>query len=189
MANPFVAEIRIFPFNFAPVGWAMCNGQLLPISQNTALFSLLGTTYGGNGVSNFALPNLQGAAPMAPGQGPGLSDYDLGQSGGTQTVTLSETELASHSHTAGCNSGPGPQSSPAGGVWASLGGQRATPLLKTGPVVSRTPPACYSDAAPSVQMSGSALGPTGESQPHNNLQPYLGLNFCIALQGVFPPRS
>src|ERR1700722_17626811 len=98
MSNPFVAEIRIFPFNFAPKGWALCNGYLLPLSQNTALFSLLGTTYGGDGKSNFALPNLQGSAPMHPGQGPGLSLHDLGESGGSDTVTLLQSEMASHSH-------------------------------------------------------------------------------------------
>jgi microcystin-dependent protein len=176
MANPFVAEIRIFPFNFAPVGWAMCNGQLLPISQNTALFSLLGTTYGGNGTSNFALPNLQGSAPMAPGQGPGLSSYELGQSGGSATVTLLGSEMPAHSHPAGCDSGAASQLSPANGMWASSSG-------------GRTPPPLYSNATPNVAMSASALGLTGGNQPHNNLQPYLGLNFCIALTGVFPPRS
>jgi microcystin-dependent protein len=176
MANPFVAEIRIFPFNFAPVGWAMCNGQLLPISQNTALFSLLGTTYGGNGSSNFALPDLQGSAPMAPGQGPGLSNRDLGESGGSKTVTLLESEMPAHSHPAGCNSGAGSNGSPAKRVWAASTG-------------GTTPPPFYSDAAPTVHMRGSALRSTGGNQPHNNLQPYLTLNFCIALQGVFPSRS
>src|SRR3954466_9868395 len=100
MASPFVAEIRIFGFNFAPTGWAICNGQLMPISQNTALFSLLGTTYGGDGHSTFALPNLQGRAPMHPGQGPGLSLHDLGESGGSDTVTLLQSEIPTHSHTA-----------------------------------------------------------------------------------------
>jgi len=176
MSNPFVAEIRIFPFNFPPTGWAFCNGQLLPISQNTALFSLLGTTYGGDGKSNFALPNLQGSAPMHPGQGPGLSLHDLGETGGSPTVTLLESELPSHSHTVGCNSGAGSQGSPAGGIWAASSG-------------GRTPPPSYSDATPNVQMSSSALGVTGGNQPHNNMQPYLTLNFCIALQGVYPPRT
>ena len=175
MSNPFVAEIRIFPYNFAPEGWAMCDGQLLPISQNVALFSLLGTTYGGNGTSNFALPNLQGSAPMAPGQGRGLSNYELGESGGAATVTLTEGEIPAHSHAAGCNSGAATQLSPANGVWASAQGS--------------TPPDLYSRDTPSVEMSDSALGLTGGSQPHNNLQPYLSLNFCIALQGVFPARS
>jgi microcystin-dependent protein len=176
MANPFVAEIRIFPFNFAPVGWALCNGQILPISQNTALFSLIGTTYGGNGTSNFALPNLQGSAPMAPGQGPGLSNRDLGEAAGSPTVTLLQTEVPLHSHIAGCDSGAGSQVSPAKGMWAATAGDS-------------TPPPHYSNASPNVAMSSSALGSTGGNQPHNNMQPYLTLNFCIALTGVFPPRS
>ena len=176
MSNPFVAEIRIFPFNFAPKGWAFCNGQLLPISQNTALFSLLGTTYGGDGKSNFALPNLQGSAPMHPGQGPGLSLHDLGESGGSDTVTLLQSELPSHSHGAQCDSGAGTQESPANGMWASAAG-------------GRTPPPYYSDATPNIQMNPLALSVTGGNLPHNNMQPYLTLNFCIALQGVYPPRS
>src|ERR1700704_3068518 len=106
MADPFVAEIRIFPFNFAPTGWAFCNGQILPISQNTALFSLLGTTYGGNGQSTFALPNMQGNAPMHPGQGPGLSLHDLGETGGEQFVTLLQSEIPSHSHSVGAQTTP-----------------------------------------------------------------------------------
>src|SRR6478752_6361915 len=124
MSNPFVAEIRIFAGNFAPTGWALCNGQLLPISQNTALFSLLGTTYGGDGKSNFALPNLQGSAPMQPGQGPGLSLRDLGEIGGEQSVTLLQTEMPAHSHTAVAAAGTG-QPDPANNAWASG--------LKTGP--------------------------------------------------------
>src|SRR5215510_7968748 len=116
MGNPFVAEIRIFPFNFAPKGWAWCDGQILPISQNTALFSLLGTTYGGNGTSNFALPNLQGCAPMHPGQGPGLSLRDLGETAGEQTVTLLQTEMPAHSHTAQATTTSN-QASPANNAW------------------------------------------------------------------------
>ena len=176
MADQFVAEIRIFPFNFPPTGWAFCNGQLLPISQNTALFSLLGTTYGGDGKSNFALPNLQGSAPMHPGQGPGLSLHNLGESGGLPTVTLLQSQIPAHSHTAGCDSGAGSQGNPANGMWAGSSG-------------GRTPPPLYSGAAPNAQMSANALSVVGGNQPHNNMQPYLGLNFCIALQGIFPPRS
>jgi microcystin-dependent protein len=176
MSDQFVAEIRIFPFNFAPVGWALCNGQILPISQNTALFSLLGTTYGGNGTSNFALPNLQGLTPLDPGQGPGLSSYVLGESSGSETVTLLTGEMPSHSHPVGCNSGAGTQSSPAGAVWAASSG-------------GRTPPPHYSDVVPSFSMLGGGLGPAGSGLPHNNLQPYLVLNFCIALQGIFPSRA
>lgn len=176
MSDQFVAEIRIFPFNFAPVGWAFCDGQLLPISQNTALFSLLGTTYGGDGKSNFALPNLQGSTPMQQGQGPGLSLRSLGELGGEQTVTLLTSEMPAHNHNAVATSGTG-QGSPVGNAWASG--------LKTGPSIY-TP----SSGAPNdVQMSQQALTPTGGNQPHNNLMPFLTLTFCIALQGIFPPRS
>jgi microcystin-dependent protein len=174
VADPFVAEIRIFPFNFAPKGWAWCDGQLLPLSQNTALFSLLGTTYGGNGKSNFALPDLQGRAPMHPGQGPGLSLHDLGETGGSETVTLLESEIPAHGHTLTGNPAPGNRTNPAGNSIARVAG--ATPYL---------PPA----GAPLVSMSDQALPPTGGDQPHNNMQPYLTFYFCIALQGVFPPRS
>lgn len=168
--DPFVAEIRIFPFNFAPNGWAFCDGQLLPLSQNTALFSLLGTTYGGNGQSNFALPNLQGNAPMHPGQGPGLSLRDLGETGGSETVSLLESEIPSHTHTMNAVNDSGLQSTPEGALTA-----RAN-IYKTSPPGNL------------VNMSVNKLAPTGGDQPHNNLQPYLTLNFCIALQGVFPPR-
>jgi microcystin-dependent protein len=173
MADPFVAEIRIFPFNFAPRGWAFCNGQLMPLSQNTALFSLLGTTYGGNGKSNFALPNLQGAAAMHPGQGPGLSLHDLGETGGSDTVTLLPTEIPSHAHALMASNEIGEDRKAAGEAMArSTGG----PLY--GPVPA-TPAA----------MAAQAVPPAGGDQPHNNLMPYLTLNFCIALQGVFPPRG
>lgn len=169
--DPFVAEIRIFPFNFAPKGWAWCDGQLMPISQNTALFSLLGTTYGGDGKSNFALPDLQGRAPMHPGQGPGLSLHDLGESGGSDTVSLLESEIPSHSHSVNVSIADGINQSPAGEKLASgVGvGQYAAPVSLT-------------------SLNENALVPAGGDQPHNNLQPYLTLYFCIALQGVFPPR-
>lgn len=172
--DPFVAEIRIFPFNFAPKGWAFCDGQLLPLSQNTALFSLLGTTYGGNGKSNFALPNMQGNAPMQPGQGPGLSLHDLGETGGSQTVTLLESEIPSHTHQARAHGGdPADNTAPSPNMsLARSNGGFA-----------------YSASGALVAMSGNALAPAGGDQPHNNMQPYLTLNFCIALQGVFPPRS
>lgn len=174
MADPFVAEIRIFPFNFAPKGWAWCDGQLMPLSQNTALFSLLGTTYGGNGTSNFALPDLQGRAPMHPGQGPGLSLHDLGESGGSETETLLESQIPAHSHSLQSQQVPGDSATPAGNVYARTIG--ATP---------------YRDAAGAslVEMSPQALAPSGGSAPHNNMQPYLTCYFCIALQGVFPPRT
>ena len=181
MSNPFVAEIRIFPFNFPPKGWAFCNGQILPLSQNTALFSLLGTTYGGDGKSNFALPNLQGNAPMHPGQGPGLSLHDLGETGGSQMITLLQSEMASHSHvpmastTVGTQPAPGP-----GNVWAAApaGGHGHPADLQI-----------YSTSNPNATMNIGAVMPAGGSQPHNNMQPYLTLNFCIALQGVYPPRT
>ena len=173
MSDQFVAEIRIFPFNFAPTGWAFCDGQLMPISQNTALFSLLGTSYGGDGKSTFGLPNLQGSAPVHQGQGPGLSPYFIGQSGGEEAVTLLQTEIPSHNHQASGVSGSGP-TSPANNTWGTGAG--------------RTPPPTYVDGNPNVNM-GNALSVAGGSQPHNNMQPYLTLNFCIALQGVFPPRS
>ena len=176
MSNPFVAEIRIFTGNFAPKGWALCDGQLMPISQNTALFSLLGTTYGGNGTSNFALPNLQGCTPMQAGQGPGLTLRDLGETGGEQTVTLLQTEMPAHSHGALGTSGTG-AASPVGNAWASgakLGG---------GNIYTPSVP------ANNVQMNPFALSIAGGDLPHNNMPPFLGLTFIIALQGVFPARS
>jgi len=174
--DPFVAEIRIFPFNFAPKGWAFCDGQILPLSQNTALFSLLGTTYGGDGKSNFALPDMQGSAPMHPGQGPGLSLHDLGETGGSETVTLLESEIPSHSHTLMCLPAPANRTAPGGNSIARVQGL-------TGPYVSASP------APVLTNMSDSTIAPSGGDQPHNNMQPYLTLNFCIALQGVYPPRT
>jgi microcystin-dependent protein len=173
--DPFVAEIRIFPFNFAPKGWAWCDGQLLPLSQNTALFSLLGTTYGGNGKSNFALPDLQGRAPMHPGQGPGLSLHDLGETGGSETVTLLESEIPSHSHSMNGQGSNANLNDPAGSVLARPFGGGNLYKLPAG--------------APIVSLSDQSLAPAGGDQPHNNLQPYLTFYFCIALQGVFPPRT
>jgi microcystin-dependent protein len=175
MADPFVAEIRIFPFNFAPKGWAFCGGQILPLSQNTALFSLLGTTYGGDGKSNFALPNLQGRAPMHPGQGPGLSLHDLGETGGTDTVTLLQSEMPMHNHTMRGTVENGTQ----GTLTANI-----TLATSIGGTVFQTV-----TNANLMPMSPNALAPAGGDQPHNNLQPYLTCNFCIALQGVYPPRT
>lgn len=172
MADPFVAEIRIFPFNFAPKGWAFCEGQLLPLSQNTALFSLVGTTYGGDGKSTFALPNLQGSAPMHPGQGPGLSLHDLGETGGTPTVTLLESEIPAHTHVM--------NASAADAIERLPGNQ----LPATGIGIGQ-----YAAPGATTPLHASAVSPAGGNQPHNNLQPYLTLHFCIALQGVFPPRS
>ncbi|WP_121353953.1 phage tail protein [Flavisolibacter nicotianae] len=173
--DPFVAEIRIFPFNFAPKGWAWCDGQLLPLSQNTALFSLLGTTYGGDGKSNFALPDLQGRAPMHPGQGPGLSLHDLGETGGSDAVTLLQTEIPSHSHTIRANGGDGVSPSPTNNVSSGPGADRDL--------------FWYKEGTPNAAMNPLSSGVAGGSQPHNNLMPYLTFYFCIALQGVFPPRT
>jgi microcystin-dependent protein len=175
MSDQFVAEIRIFPFNFAPLGWALCNGQLLPISQNTALFSLLGTTYGGNGTSNFALPNMQGCTPMQQGQGPGLSLRDLGETSGEQTVTLLQTEMPAHAHSAQATTTSN-QASPANNAWAS--GQKGFGNVYT-----------PSNPATNVQMNPFGTSIAGGNLPHNNMMPFLTLNFCIALQGIFPPRA
>ncbi|MGY3441077.1 MULTISPECIES: phage tail protein [unclassified Bradyrhizobium] len=174
MSDQFVAEIRIFPFNFAPVGWAICNGQLMPISQNTALFSLLGTTYGGDGKSTFALPDLQGSAPMNPGQSFG-SLYYLGQAGGTTTVTLLQTEMAQHNH----------------GVLGNINQSELATPSPTRSLARANPGQAYSDTPTNISQfsATSSILPTGGSQPHNNLMPYLTLNFCIALRGIFPPRS
>jgi microcystin-dependent protein len=179
MSNPFLAEIRIFTGNFAPKGWALCDGQLLPISQNTALFSLLGTNYGGDGKSTFALPNLQGSAPLQAGQGSGLTLRNLGETGGEQTVTLLQTEMPAHNHSArGYGAAKGDLISPAGGTWAKATYGRQA----------------YSLYAPSVPANNVPMNPfgtsiAGGSQPHNNMPPFLGLTFIIALQGVYPPRS
>jgi microcystin-dependent protein len=177
MSAPFVGEIRTVGFNFAPLGWALCNGQLLPISQNVALFSILGTYYGGDGISTFGLPNLQGAGPIGAGQGPGLSQFDLGETGGATAVTLIQAEIPDHTHAINAVSGSGTQNSPAGGVLATAHYGRALDQ-QYGPT-SATP----------VAMSPTALAVAGGNLPHNNLPPYLVVNFIIALQGVFPPRD
>jgi microcystin-dependent protein len=174
MADPFVAEIRIFGFQFAPSGWAFCDGQLLPLSQNTALFSLLGTTYGGNGKSNFGLPDMQGNAPMFWGQGPGLSLRDIGETGGEPTVTLLQSEMPAHPHTMRDHD-------------IDLGELNAPAPNRS--LAKSTNSTIYAPAGNFVQMAPLALSLQGSSQPHNNMQPYLTLNFCIALQGVFPPRG
>ncbi|KPL81231.1 phage tail protein [Herpetosiphon geysericola] len=171
MADPFVAEIRIVGFNFAPRGWAFCDGQLLPLSQNTALFSLLGTTYGGNGKSNFALPNFQGMGPQHQGQGPGLSPRSLGETNGVETVTLLQSEIPSHNHTLNFVPIDGNNPNPVSNV---LGASESTDAFRK---------------TPDTTLSQTALGLTGNNQPHNNMQPYLTLNFIIALQGVYPPRT
>jgi microcystin-dependent protein len=173
--EPFVAEIRIFGFNFPPRGWASCNGQLLPISQNTALFSLLGTFYGGDGKSTFALPNLQGSAPIATGQGPGLSERVIGEQSGAAFVTLLESEIPVHDHGLLASSDPAELAAPSPN----------RSLARSQPSVYKQP----AGASPPQPLAPQAVGVTGGSQPHNNLMPYLTLNFCIALQGVFPSRS
>ena len=173
MSDQFVAEIRIFPFNFPPTGWAFCDGQLLPLSQNTALFALLGTTYGGDGKSTFALPNMQGNAPMQPGQGQGLSLRDLGEQSGTETVTLLVSEMPIHTHSLSASTEIGDVQIPTvDTTYARSGGGSAYIASNAG----------------LVTMAPQTLAPAGGSLPHSNLQPYLTLNFCIALQGIFPQR-
>ncbi len=174
MADPFLAEIRIFPFNFPPTGWAFCDGQIMPISQNTALFALLGTVYGGDGKSTFALPNLQGSAPMQPGQGQGLSLRDLGEIGGAETVTLLQSEMPVHSH----------------GFLGTVESATQGSLTQNVVYAQSVNGLLYqTNTSANLQpLNVAALSPAGGSLPHNNMQPYLTLNFCIALQGVFPQR-
>lgn len=177
MSDCFMGEIQIFAGNFAPRGWALCNGQLLSIQQNTALYSLLGVTYGGDGRSTFALPNLQGRAPMQPGQGPGLTSHTLGEVGGSQNVTLLTTQMPAHNHIpmGDGNGGTAATGVATNNVWGSRSSRSGDPI--------------YTDSTVNVTMSPNALSAAGSSQPHNNMQPYLGLNYIIALQGIYPPRS
>jgi microcystin-dependent protein len=184
MSDQYLAEIRIFSFPFAPFGWAQCAGQLLPISQNTALFSLLGTTYGGNGTSNFALPNLMGTIPLHIGRnqpGPGLQIYDLGQTGGSQSVTILTTEMAAHSHS--------PMATTTiGTVTTAANNQPARAF--TGNVTQNTQGLLYSAVAtPAMQLPPQTITGTGGGQPHNNMMPTLFLNYCIAMRGAFPARN
>jgi microcystin-dependent protein len=172
MSSPFVSEIRMVGFNFPPRGWAFCNGQTMPISQNTALFSLLGTTYGGNGSSTFALPNLQGSAPMYFGQGPGLSDYVQGEVDGVENVTLLTTEMPAHNHN------------------IQVVGDLATSSGLPGSnniAIASIP--TYNAGPATVQMQPLSTSVVGSNLPHNNMQPYLAVNFVIALQGIFPARN
>jgi microcystin-dependent protein len=171
MSDQFVAEIRIFACNFAPNGWALCNGQLMPLSQNTALFSLLGTTYGGDGKSTFALPDLQRAAPMHPGQGSGAL-YDLGQVDGAEAVALLSSEMPLHTHKVNVSQADGTNQTPKTSKHATTVGLQA-----------------YAPTAVNTQLAPQAAQVTGGGLPHNNMQPHLVLNFCIALQGIFPPRT
>jgi microcystin-dependent protein len=173
MSEPFLAEIRIFAGNFAPRGWAFCNGQLLPIAQNTALFSLIGTTYGGDGRTTTALPNLQGRAPMHPGRGPGLTARRLGQKGGTETVTLTEAQMPNHTHSLQARGGPANDSAPQDSYLARGVGFNAY----------------HNTAGSMVDMHPQALQNAGGGQLHNNMQPFLTLNFIIALVGLYPSRG
>lgn len=172
MSEPFIAEIRIFAGNFAPRSWAFCDGQLLPVSQNTALFSLIGTTYGGDGRTTTALPNMQGRAPMHPGRGPGLTDRRLGQRGGVDTVTLTEAQMPNHNHTWRAAEDPADLQSP-------------SPNRS----MTRSSVNAYTGAAALVPMADQMLSNNGGSQAHNNLQPLLAINFIIALQGLYPSRG
>ena len=172
MSEPFLAEIRVLPFNFAPRGWASCDGQLMPISQNTALFSLVGTYYGGDGKSTFGLPNLAGSFVMGTGQGAGLSPRVIGETAGQGTVSLIANEMPAHSHALMAGATPG----------ATTAAGNAMAPSANGASVYRTP-------GGAAAMAGTAISPAGASQPHENRQPYLALTFCIALQGVFPARS
>jgi microcystin-dependent protein len=172
MADPFVAEIRCFGFNFAPTGWAQCNGQLLPISQNTALFSLIGTFYGGDGKTTFALPNLQGSVPMNQGQSGGTSDRTIGEASGSEAITLLESEMPAHTHTLNAAESTATERQPPNQMFA------------VGEAIG-----FYRSDQPSTTMNPGMLAIGGGGAPHNNMQPFLVLNFCIALQGIFPPRG
>jgi microcystin-dependent protein len=169
VTTPFIGEIRLFPYNFAPRGWAFCQGQIMSIAQNTALFSLLGTTYGGNGQTTFGLPDLRGRRAVSSGQGPGLSFYNLGQVGGTEFTTLSQTNMPAHAHSVGATMVTAGDNKPAGNYLA-VGGS-------------------YVNTAPNTIMGPQMIGPTGGSQPFGLLGPYLALNYCIALEGIYPSRN
>jgi microcystin-dependent protein len=171
MADQYVGEIRLFGFNFAPAQWALCNGQLLSISTNSALFSLLGTFYGGDGRTNFALPNLQSRVPIHQGQGTGLSPYVIGEMSGTETVTLTQQQMPQHGHS------------------ALSSGSQADGSRPAGAVLARTTADIYTAAPDGTAMNPGMIGTAGGSQPHPNLQPFLVINFCIALTGIFPSRN
>jgi len=174
MASPFLAEVKMFAGNFAPRGYAFCSGQILAIAQNTALFSLLGTTYGGNGQTTFALPDLRGRVPIHQGQGPGLSSYTLGEMAGTETVTLTQNQLPAHSHLIAANSGAGNNAAPANNM--VLAASTARDRL-------------YTTNAANVTLSPGSVSQVGGSQPTPNIQPYLVLNFIIAIEGIYPSRN
>ena len=168
--NPYVGQIKMFAGNFAPAGWALCNGQLLPISENEALFAILGTTYGGDGQTTFALPDLRGRVPMHTGTGAGLTPRVLGEMGGSETVTMTINQMPAHSHLVAGTTNDGNQSSPTGAIFAN------TKILDKE----------YSDAASDTTMKPTMIGNTGGNQPINNVQPYLAVNFIISLYGIFP---
>jgi microcystin-dependent protein len=177
--EPFVGQITLFPFNFAPRGWASCAGQIIPISQNTALFSLLGTMFGGDGKSNFALPDLRGRVPVGQGQGPGLSNYDIGSVQGVEAVTLLASQAPPHSHPFQAVAAQATTNAPNGALPAQGHGTgRGAPAVNT-----------YAPLTTAVPLASGQVALAGNGQPHNNLEPYLTLNWCIALQGVYPPRS
>jgi microcystin-dependent protein len=175
MSDQYLGEIRMVGFNFAPTGWAQCNGQLMSISQNTALFSLIGTYYGGDGKSNFALPNFQGVGAISQGNGAGLSPRVLGETGGSYSVTLLQTQIPAHSHPVNCIAGAGDSNSASNNVWAAEGGRGAPPL--------------YTNTSGPTNMNTQALKLTGGNLPHNNLQPFLTVTFVIALSGAYPSRG
>ncbi len=174
--EPFLGQLMLVGFNYAPKGWALCNGQLLSIAQNTALFSLLGTTYGGDGMTTFALPDLRGRAPLHFGQGPGLSNYVQGEASGTENVTLLTTQLPAHNHPIMANSGTGNTNSPEGALPAGFG----TSLPPEGP---------WTNGGANTTLAANAVGPSGGSQPHSNMQPFLVLNWIIATEGIYPSRG
>lgn len=175
MSEPFLGEVRIFPYTFAPLGWAFCNGTILQIAQNTALYALLGNMYGGNGTTTFALPNLQGRAPMHFGTGPGLTSRTIGQTGGAETVALTAGQLPAHAHALTASNDTATVNNPTNAVVGRPFG-RGGCLYALG-------------SEPPVSMDQTAVGSTGDSGNHNNMQPYLALNFCIAVSGIFPPRT
>jgi microcystin-dependent protein len=175
MSDQFLGEIRVFGFNYPPTGWAQCNGQLLPITQNTALFTLLGTTYGGNGATTFALPDLSGSVAVNHGQAPGLSLYDLGEPGGSDTITLQPSEIPAHTHAVRGQTNLGNIQEPA----------PTRSLARSGGATIYT----SNTSSNLVMMAPQTLAPAGSSFPHDNISPVLVFNFCIALQGIFPPRS
>jgi microcystin-dependent protein len=174
MSTPFIGEVRIFAGNFAPVGWSLCNGQILAISQYDALFALIGTTYGGDGVTTFALPDLQCRVPLHFGTGPGLSSRVLGENSGTEQVTLNTSQMPAHTHPPLGLGVPGSSPSPSGNVWA---GTSAGALYTAG------------DPAPATSMNANAILPVGGSQPHDNIEPFQCVNFIIALEGIFPTQG